>query len=150
MIISTSTLYIPFLCRALQYTPTSLAQCIVCIEEDTGHPVAGVVYDAFNGTIIHAHIWVDAERKPSRDWYGAIFDYPFNRCCVTKIIGQVNSDNKEACRLDEHFGFVLEAEIKNYYDTGASLLVYTMTKAQCRILNSKAWSKVNQRISRIT
>lgn len=145
-IISTSTTYLPFLCRALEYTPTALAQCIVCADSQTFAPVAGVVYDGFNGAIIHAHIWVDAERKPSREWYAAIFDYPFNRCGVVKIIGQVNSYNDEARRLDEHFGFVLEGEIKDYYDTGASLLVYTMTRAQCRVLNSPAWRKVNDKI----
>lgn len=148
-VISTSTTYLPFLCRALEFTPTALAQCIVCVDAITGHPVAGVIYDGYNGAIIHAHIWVDAERKPSRDWFGAIFDFPFNRCMATKIIGQVNSTNLEARRLDEHFGFVLEAEIKDYYDTGASLLVYTMTREQCRVLNSPAWGKVNERVSRV-
>lgn len=148
-ILSTNTAYLPFLCKALEYTPTPLAQCIVCTDAATGYPLAGVVYDAFNGAIIHAHIWIDAERRPSRDWYGAIFDYPFNRCGVHKIIGQVRSGNEDARRLDEHFGFVLEARVAEYFDTGEALLVYTMTREQCRVLNSKAWSKINERISRI-
>lgn len=146
-LLSTSTTYLPFLCKALEFTPTALAQCIVCVDAETHYPVAGVIYDGFNGAMIHAHIWVDAERKPSREWFAAIFDYPFNRCGVRKIVGQVNSHNEEAKRLDEHFGFVLEAEIKDYYDTGASLLVYTMTREQCRVLNSPAWRKVNQLIA---
>lgn len=148
-VLSTSSTYLPFLCRALEFTPTALAQCIVCADAETGYPVAGVIYDGFNGSMIHAHIWVDAERKPSRDWFGAIFDYPFNRCGVKKIVGQVRSSNEEAIRLDEHFGFVREAEIKDYYEGGVSLLVYTMTREQCRVLNSPAWRRVNERISRV-
>lgn len=146
--ISSDTRYLPFICRALQYVPTALAQCIMCVDAQTGYPVAGVVYDNFNGATIHAHIWVDAERKPSRAWMAAIFDYPFNRLGVGKIIGQVNSFNYEAIKLDEHFGFVKEAEVKEYFDTGASLIVYSMKKHQCRVLNSKRWSKTVELVAR--
>lgn len=143
-IITSSPNYMPLLCRALDYTPTALATCIVCADAETLAPVAGVVYDGYNGAIIHAHIWIGG--KPSREWMAAIFDYPFNRCEVNKIIGQVCSDNLDAIRLDEHFGFVREAEVENYYPSGASLLVYTMTKEQCRVLTSTAWRKVNNRV----
>jgi len=148
MNLSNSTSYLPFLCKALQYTPTPLAQCIVCCDDETYAPIAGVIYDGYNGATIHAHIWVDAGRSPMREWYAAIFDYPFNVCGVTKIIGQVKSGNEEARRLDEHFGFVLEAEITQYYESGDSLLVYTMTREQCRVLNSPVWAKARQRIRR--
>lgn len=142
MVISCNRMYMPFLAKALQYTPSQLAECILCLDGESGMPVAGVIYDGYNGAIIHAHIWVDAERKPCREWWAAIFDYPFNRVKVHKIIGQVNSGNDEARKLDEHFGFVLEATIANYYDDGNDLMVYTMTRDQCRVLNSKAWAKV--------
>lgn len=149
MVVSTDQMYLGFLCKALQFAPSVNARCITCVDAGTFQPVAGVIYDGFNGTIIHAHIWVSKGRKPSRDWFGAIFDYPFNRCGVKKIIGQVNSHNTEAITLDEHFGFVLEAEIKDYYDSGASLLVYTLTREQCRVLNSPSWGRVLSRITRI-
>src|SRR3546814_20179558 len=79
----------PFLCKALGFSCSSLAQCVVCVDE-IGSPIAGVLYDGYNGAIIHAHIWVDAEKTPSREWYVAIFDYPFNQLMATKIIGQVD------------------------------------------------------------
>lgn len=148
MHISSSATYLPFLCKALEYTGSPLAQCIVCADENN-YPVAGVIFDGYNGAIIHAHIWVDAERTPLREWYSCIFDYPFNRIGVRKIIGQVNSNNIEAQKLDEHFGFVLEATVTDYYDDGASLLVYTLTREQCRVLNSSAWRKVNEHIARL-
>src|SRR3546814_7326156 len=96
--------------------------------------------------IIHAHIWVDAEKTPSREWYVAIFDYPFNQLMATKIIGQVSSANIEAQRLDTHFGFELEAKISNYYDDGSSLMVFTMDRSQCKILNSPKWAQVVKKV----
>lgn len=142
------TAYLPFLCKALDYSPGPFANCIVCVRED-GRPVAGVIYDGYNGATIMAHIWVDAESTPSREWYAAIFDYPFNRLKVHKIVGQVRSTNEEAMKLDHHFGFELEAVISKFYDTGADLLVYTMTREQCRILNSPAWAKTVDLVSRV-
>jgi gamma-glutamylcyclotransferase (GGCT)/AIG2-like uncharacterized protein YtfP len=144
--IDCTTLYLPFLCKALNYTPTVLAQCITCVDD--GVPVAGVIYDCYNTVIIAAHIWIDTDRKPSRAWYAAIFDYPFNRLQVRKVVGQVASDNEDATKLDEHFGFVEEARVKDY-STDGDLIIYTMTKEQCRVLNSPSWTKVVDMVRRV-
>lgn len=143
--IDCSTLQLPFLCKQLNYMPTPYAQVICCIED--GRPIAGVVYDGYNGAIISAHIWIDDEARPSKEWYAAIFDYPFNRLGIYKIIGQVNSNNVDAVRLDTHLGFILEAKIEGYYDDRGDLLIFSMVKEQCRVLNSKAWARVAQRVT---
>lgn len=148
MVLTCSTTYVPFLCQRLGFAASPMSQCIVCADAETNEPIAGVVYDNYNGATIHAHIWIAEGKKPSREWYYAIFDYPLVQLKVSKIIGQVNSKNKSAMKLDSHFGFVLEAEITEYYDDGGSLLVYTMKKEQCRILNSKSWQKVATSIVR--
>jgi hypothetical protein len=132
-----TTLYLPYLCKIMGYFPTPFAQCMTCVDE-TGKPLAGVVFDAYNGKTISAHIWVG--NVPSKEWYAAIFDYPFNRLGVTRILGQVAGSNVKAQRLDEHFGFVESARIPDYSDDG-DLIMYTMTKAQCRVLNSPAWKR---------
>lgn len=144
--IDCTSLYLPFLCHALGYHPTVLAQCITCVDD--GKPVAGVVYDGYNEVSIGAHIWVDAERRPSREWYVAIFDYPFKRLGIQKLVGQVNSSNDYAIKLDEHFGFVEEGRIKNFSKDG-DLILYTMTPDQCKILNSPRWSKVVDLVGRV-
>lgn len=140
-----TTLFLPLIARELNYIPTGVAQSIVCLED--GHPIAGVIYDVYNGATINAHIWIAAGKKPSRAWYVAIFDYPFNRLGVRKIVGSVASNNMAARTLDKHFGFELEAVIKDYSEDG-DLMLYTMTKDQCRVLNSSAWSKVVQLVER--
>jgi RimJ/RimL family protein N-acetyltransferase len=135
----------PFLCKQLGYVPSVVAQCITCVEEQK--PIAGVIYDNYQVKSISAHIWVDTDYFPSREWYGAIFDYPFNRLGVTKIIGQVFSKNEAAMRLDQHFGFTEEGRITDYSEEG-SLILYTMTKDQCRILNSPKWARVVDKVAR--
>lgn len=148
-IISSAQIYMQFMCHELNYAPTQHAQCIVDVEAETGKPVAGVIYDAYNGAIIMAHIWVSPDHNPSKDWFCAIFDYPFNRLGVRKIVGQVNSGNLAARKLDEHFGFRLECQVSDFYEDGGSLMVYTMTKEQCRVLNSPLWARAMDRVKRI-
>ncbi len=144
--IDCTTLYLPFLCKQLGYFPTVLAQCITCVV--AGKPVAGVVYDGYTGKSIAAHIWIAKGVIPSKDWYAAIFDYPFNRLQVHKVVGEVVSNNVSASRLDKHFGFVEEARIKEYSEDG-DLILYTMTRAQCRVLNSPRWAKVTEIVRRV-
>jgi len=136
-IIDCSNLYLPFHCKKLGYYPSRWANCITCTDEN-GKPLAGVVYDGYNGRTVNAHIWV--EGRPSKEWYVAIFDYAFNRLMVEKIVGQVNGSNDEAQKLDLHLGFVEEARVTGYSDEG-DLIMYTMTPEQCRVLTSPLWSK---------
>lgn len=147
--ISSNLLYLPFLGQMLEYVPSHRAQCIMCVDEATGTPIAGVAYDGYNGHIIMAHIWIDKGRKPSKEWIAAIFDYPFNKLGIAKIIGQVRSSNHAALEIDKHFGFELEARIEDFYDNGDSLEVLTMRRDQCMILKSPKWAKVVDRVSRI-
>lgn len=147
--ISTNTMYLPFLGQMLEYVPSHRAQCIMCVESESGVPIAGVAYDGYNGHIIMAHIWIDKGRKPSKEWIAAIFDYPFNKLVVKKIVGQVRSSNAAALEIDKHFGFVPEARIEDFYDNGDSLEVLTMTRPQCKILSSPLWAKVVDKVSRI-
>lgn len=138
-----SPMYMPFMCGVLQYSPTSYAQTIVCLDD--GLPIAGVIYDCYNTVGITAHLWIAEGKVPSREWYCAIFDYPFNRLKVKKISGQVASGNRAACELDEHMGFVKEAVIKDYVRDG-DLIIYTMTREQCKILNSPLWKSALKKV----
>jgi hypothetical protein len=67
-------------------------------------------------------------------WY--CFHYPFEELKVHKILGLVESDNLEAQKLDEHLGFTLEATLKSAAPKG-DLLIYSMTRDQCKWLNLK-------------
>lgn len=146
MYVDGTTLYLQFLAQQLDYLPSVHAQCITCVTE-TG-PIAGVLYDTYNGVTIAAHIWIKKGAVPSRYWYAAIFDYPFNRLNISKLVGHVAGSNAAAMELDRHFGFIEEARIKDYSPQG-DLVLYTMTRDQCRILNSPAWAKSVESVRRV-
>lgn len=136
--ISTDPMYIPLVCRELALLPTPYMQCIVCGDERG--LIAGAIFDDYNTVSVQSHVWVAEGRVPSRGWYAAICDYPFNRLGVKKVMGKVVSENKNAMRLDEHLGFVLEATITDYSPFG-DLKIYSITREQCKILNSPLWKK---------
>jgi len=142
-----SNIFLPLLCQKLAYAPTLHAQCIVCIHD--GKPIAGVIYDNYNEVTLGAHIWIDNGARPSRDWYAAIFDYPFNQLGIKKLIGQVPGSNDMAHTLDKHFGFVEEARIKEYSKEG-DLVLYSMTIDQCKILNDPRWSRVVNNLKEVS
>lgn len=146
--IDCTTHALPLICKIIGYNPSTHAQVIACMED--GVYIAGVVYDGYNGGSIGAHIWVDVDKRPSKEWFAAIFDYPFNVLRVNKIVGQVKGSNDEARKLDEHFGFVLEGTITKFYDDEDSLLIYTMDRDQCRILNSPNWRRTVQKVRGIS
>ena len=67
----------------------------------------------------------------TREYLRMCFAYPFQQLQCSKIIGLVGSKNEVARRFDEHLGFQLEATLEAAHPDGA-LLLYTMTKEQCR------------------
>ena len=104
----------------------------VCIGlECEGNIIAGVIFDHYNGVSIAAHIAF--EGKLTKEFIRFGFSYPFNQLKVKKIIGLVEESNIKARKLDEHFGYILETRIKDACN-GGDLLIYTMTKEQCRFL----------------
>jgi len=104
------------------------------LEGPDGELRAVVSYDNFNHANIHAHIAaVPGSHWMTRDFLWYIFYYPFEQLQCKRITGVVTSTNKAAQRLDEHLGFKLEATLKDAHPLG-DLLIYCMTKAECRWL----------------
>lgn len=97
--------------------------------------IGGVCFDSFNGNSIAMHCAGEGNWL-SRELLFEAFYYPFEFLKVKKIIGPVSSVNTRAQKLDENLGFVLEATIKDAARYG-DLLIYTMTKDQCRFLGVK-------------
>jgi hypothetical protein len=97
-------------------------------------PLAAVLYDSYNGASIVGHLVGVGKKWMNREFLWFSFYYPFEQLGVKKIIGPVPSDNLIAQRLDEHLGFRLEATLKDAAPKG-DLLIYTMTKDQCKWLS---------------
>ena len=103
------------------------------LERD-GEIVAGVIYEHWNHRSIWCHIALEGRMTPR--YLAAIFDYPFNRCQVDKIISPVAESNEESRRLVEKMGFREESRISDSHPDG-DLLFFTMTRDSCRYIGEK-------------
>lgn len=101
-----------------------------------GRLVAGVMYDHFTGRSIQATIAIDSI-KPSRKFWWAIFDYPFNQLGFEKIIVRISTKNSRSMALASRLGFTLEGYIQGVYDDGSDMLIATMTRDNCKWLGVK-------------
>lgn len=91
---------------------------------------SGVMFEEFTEASIHATIVVEKGAVMARDFIYTIFHYPFEQLGVKKIIVQMSEGNTESRKLAEHFGFELEARIKDAYLDG-DRLIYTMPVEKC-------------------
>lgn len=121
----------PWVCKRVGGVFSPVDSTAIGLLKD-GTLIAGVLYDSFNRSSIRMH--VAGEGMWAKPWFvKTCFDYPFNKLGVKKVIGLVDETNMAARRFDEHLGFVLEATIKDAAPKG-DLMIYTMTREQCRFL----------------
>lgn len=102
--------------------------------EDGVGPVAGLLYESCNGASVLGHLTGIGRKWMNREFLWFCFYYPFEQLKVNKILGLVESTNLEAQRLNTHLGFRLEATLKDAAPKG-DLLIYSMTRDQCKWLN---------------
>jgi hypothetical protein len=100
--------------------------------ECQGELIAGTIYSEYYGRSIVMHTAIE---RMNREFLWYCFYYPFEELKVEKVLGLVDSFNDSAIQLDRHLGFVLEASIKDAGPQG-DLLVFSMTRDQCRWLNA--------------
>lgn len=101
--------------------------------------IAGVAYGDYNGANVVAHIASDGSKRwMTREFLKVIFDYPFNQLRCRRITCLVGSGNTASRRLCEHFGFVLEANLRGAHLTG-DLLVYCMFSEDCRWITAASY-----------
>jgi len=108
-------------------------QYIGLINED-GTIAAVTAFSDYNGASIRMHVAI--EGKLNREYIRYCYSYPFQQLKIKKLIGLVDSNNKDALRFDLHSGWVQEAVIKDAAPNG-DIIVLTMTRDQCRFIRSK-------------
>lgn len=102
------------------------------LERD-GELVGGVLYEGFNGQNIWMHC-AGVGRWINRSLLKASFAYPFVQLNVRNVWGFVEASNAKARRLNEHLGFKQHAMLDGAAKDGGSVIIYRMTKEECRFL----------------
>ena len=105
-------------------------------DDELQAPIAGAMFEGYNGASVIVHLTGLGKRWMNREYLWFCFCYPFEQLRVTKLIGVVESDNLDAQRLNTHFGYTLEATLKDAAPKG-DLLIYSMTRDQCKWLTLK-------------
>ena len=96
--------------------------------------IAGVSFENWNKASIMASIAVEGIITPL--YLAAIFHYPFIYLNAKKIICKIAESNLNSINLCKKMGFRKEAQLLDAHPDG-SLLIYTMTKEQCRFIGDK-------------
>lgn len=112
--------------------PRSADQQGIGLERD-GELVGGVLYERFNGSGIWMHD-AGVGRWITKDLLKAAFEYPFIQLGVRNVWGSVESSNEKARRLNEHLGFKQHAVLTGAARDGGDVIIYRMTREECRFL----------------
>jgi RimJ/RimL family protein N-acetyltransferase len=95
--------------------------------------LGGVIYQAFTGVSISAHIASFDKHWLCRDLLWTMFHYPFVQLGCLKILASVPSSNLISIAFCGKLGFTTEARVSDVYP-GADLLLLSMRREDCRWL----------------
>lgn len=95
----------------------------------------GAFYENYTHRSITATIAIAPGAVMPKEFLWAIFYYPFVQLDCEKIVALIAENNRKSQTLVEKMGFVREAVVADYYPEG-DLLIYSMTKSQCRFLEN--------------
>ena len=119
--------------------PTLDTQYIAWVDPGSQSFKMVVAMNGFIGKTCQIHVAMrnDFNFTP-RKLLEAVFDYTFNTAGRELLVGVVNSKNEAAMRYDKHLGFVESHRFPGVHDDGGDLVIFTMTRDQCRYLKAPA------------
>ena len=127
---------VDWVCDNINHDPSTVAMGIGLL--DRGNLIAGAVYEGYTGTNIFMHMCI---AKPvTKEFWQAIFSYPFDDLRVNRITGYLMETNTKAVKLNTHLGFKVEGRLKGAAHDGTDMLAMVMWKDDCKMLK---WRKKN-------
>lgn len=117
--------------------PLSTAMKTLGLERD-GELVAGVLYDAWNGVNIWAHLAVKPGESLTRKFAWYMAHYPFVEIGVRRVTCLVEASNAECRRFIEHYGFTEETRLEGAASDGGDTILYRLRREDCRFLAGDA------------
>jgi len=99
---------------------------------DNGILLAVVVYNAHDESNIGISIATTTPKWCTKLVLKTIFRFPFIQLGLNRVTATINENNLKSRSLVERLGFILEGELKHYYQTGESAMIYGLLKDDCR------------------
>lgn len=113
------------------HQPLALVENMKAIGlERDGELVAGVVYEGYNGHNVWMHVAIAGHITQASFRY--VFHYPFVELGCRRVSGYVQASNAKVNRLCKHLGFKQEAILLGAAADGGDVIIYAMTKEECR------------------
>lgn len=110
---------------------------INCIGlEKDGELIAVTGYNYFNGKSCHVHFSIKQGAYPTKDYVWFVHYYPFVQLGLDVMIAYMAESNHKILRLAKHLGYEEKARLKAVHEDG-DVLIFTMTKENCRFLGYK-------------
>ncbi len=101
---------------------------------DNDNLIAVVVYNAQDESNIGISIATSTPKWCTKTALKLIFGFPFIQLEMNRVTATINENNLKSRSLVERLGFILEGELKQYYQTGESAMIYGLLKDNCRWL----------------
>lgn len=123
---------LPFLTARLPGFCLSENMTAIGVRRD-GDLVAAVAYEFNNGV----NCWMHVAASPGSRWLckgslARFFGYPFLIGGLKRVSAHVNASNTTSRRLVQGLGFVEEATLKGAAKDGGDVIIYAMTREECR------------------
>lgn len=98
--------------------------------------IAGAAFFRFNRANIEMAFASESARWMTRENIRRVFEYPFDKLGVKRITVIADASNHQSIRLNQYFGFKLEATLQQAAPDGDQLL-FRMLRDECRWLRSE-------------
>jgi len=117
--------------------PTVLTEDLggfIVIDDDTGTPQAAYVLSDWTATSCVLSVVVNNPLALRHGIMEVAADFVFNVSDRLKIIARVSSGNKKSLKFTRSAGFVELFRIKDGFDIGEDIILFELTKENCRFL----------------
>lgn len=95
---------------------------------------AVTAYNVHVGRTCMMHTAIDDPIMMTREYYRAVFEYPFDQLKVLYVMAVVDERNDKAMSLDLRLGFKEVHRLPNASLLGGDLVVLQMSRSECRML----------------
>lgn len=117
------------------HTPLGPVQVMGFVDEE-GEIAGGWMFERYTGVTgsVHVHWAADGKRQwLTRGTLELVAIYVYDQLGCDLMYGEVKASDKYVRKIDERLGFVETATLPAYFPND-DLVIYSMTKQQCRFL----------------